>query len=74
MRTLSILLVLLMSGCGYFGSIMATGTGPGHDPSKIYLGRSAVLVTADQADNYGCLGQPMLCASFGSKMECRCPY
>jgi hypothetical protein len=75
MRVSSLLVLVLLGGCSILDSIESGMNGPfGYDPSKIYLDDSVIMVSMRDVDNYACLGRPMLCERFGSKMECRCPH
>ncbi len=83
MRALIILSLVSLSGCSVMDSILGPpagrpsstfGTTAQNDPTKVYLGRSTVLIDESEAHNYACAQGPVYCERFGVKMECRCTF
>ncbi len=73
MRVLGIsIAVLLLSGCSVLDQITLNGP-PKLDPSKVYLGRSAILARPRELDRYACVNGPLQCTSHGIMLECVCP-
>lgn len=74
MRAVSLVLLLLLGGCSVLDSMSSRLAQSNHDPSKIYLGTSTLMIPAKQVGHYACVEQPMVCERFGTDMQCRCLY
>ena len=73
MRIFSVLaLTPLLGACGVLEQ-MQFGA-PALDPNKVYLNRMDIVsVSAREAHNFACVGQPLQCTSRGVGFECYCP-
>jgi hypothetical protein len=76
MRAVTLVLLVFLGGCSIFDSASSGSSQASYyyDQSKVYLGRSAVMIPAREVDHYACIGQPLLCERWGSQMQCRCMY